>query len=490
MFIFSDIPALTVPLLDSVPSSMMPAFWCAAALLASTLSVVVGMTFASGHGGGDEDGQSPQIDTEALKKSIEALEALSERSAVQTEQLAELYVVQATLDSDNADMDVVLAPLTKAAALLRQALAGMEDGELRRSLGNVFMHQAEVYNEFDEVHKALEFYDQAIATFKPLDEQGDGEAKYDIAGIRLNRGTIYHEIGEFDKAKADLNESFTAYRAVEKISDLDTRYYMAKVSVVQGDLFRDMDEPLEVVVDAYNRAMRLFVELIDIGQTEHERDLANALLRRCMAIYEDAAGKDGQSDAERQSCCDNVLIDVGRAVDILNKLDGEDNMDAHYDLFDALVAQGALLLDIGRYDETVQVFDRAIEKFADLADAADPVTLNHYASAFENRGLSLLNLEKQAQAIADFDQAAQLRQKIVSDEFGLDDSSKAVFISALATTFANRANAHADNGDMDKALADGRQGLELMRSIANAGDDGAEFREIEKLFEEMIELWK
>ena len=428
------------------------------------------------------------IDLESLEKNVVELENVSSRTLEQTEQLAELYVVWATCKyGGGEELDGIIDLLAKAEDILKEALAEKEDDEIRRRLGNVSMHRAEVYNDFDEVDLALEYYEKSIDTFKPLDDKGDGEAKYDIAGIRLNRGTIYHEIGEFEKARADLDDSFMAYRAVEKISDLDTRYYMAKVSVAQGSLMRDMGEPLEKIVDAYNRAMRLFVELIDIGQIEHERDLANVLMDRCTATYEDYLGKEFESEEERQNKFGDILVNVERGVEILEKIVRQGHEEARYDLFNALLTEGSMLLDIERYAEAYKIFERVVNEFSEFANDSDPVLLNFFATAHENRGICSLNLDNPDEALADIGEAIRLREKIVSEEFGLDEDSKAIFISGLATTLANRANAHFSKGDTDKAMTDGQRGLDLIRSL---DDEDGEFREIEQLFESLLDQWK
>ena len=435
------------------------------------------------------DQHDHRLDKEAVKNRIAELEGLSNRTADQNEELAELYVLLGNEVYDEAEeAEEITDLLGKAEDALKAALALNADDEITRRLGNVYLHRAVVYNDFDEIEPALEYYQKAIDTFEPLDKAGDGEAKYDIAGIRLNRGTIYHQIGEFEKAKADFDESFMAFRAVEKISDLDTRFYMAKVSVAQGSLFRDMGEPLDKIVDAYNRAMRLFVELIDIGQMDHERDLANVLMDRCVATFEDYMGRDFDTETDRLNKIGDVLVDVGRAVEILERLASGGDDGCRYDLFNALTAEGAILLDIEKFDESRKVLDRAIDHFKDFADESDPIVVNQYAGAYENRGLCWLNLDETDKALSDISEAVRLRESIVSDAFDLDDETKSYFIPTLATTYANRANVHAGNSDNEKALADGKKGLELIRSVKEDMDE--EMNEIEELFENLIDQWK
>lgn len=455
----------------------------------------VAMSFTGGHDH-DEDcdcGCGNELDMDNLKAQIAELEGVTEKSVEQVEQLAELYIVQATCKWQDADMsDSVVPCFDKAENVLKDALAKNEDAELRRKLGNVYLNRGVMCNDFDEIEPALEYYGKAIEAFKPLEDAGDGEAKFDIAGIRLNRGTVYHEIGEYEKAQVDYDESFMAFRAVEKISGdvdmdtVDTRYYMAKVSVAQGALLRDMGEPLDKIVDAYNRAMRLYVELIDIGQLEHEQELANTLMDRCTATYEDYMSRDFGSDAERQEKFNELLVDVERGVEILERLDETGDEETRLDLFHALSTQGTMLLDLEKYEEAQKIFDRLIGEFEDFGTDVDPLLLNQYAAVFENRGVCHLNLDSTTDALVDFDEAIRIRESILSDEFELDDDAKAFFTPTLATNYANRANAYAEMEDVKKALEDGQKGLDLIRSLP----DNDDFKEIEQLFENLLEQWK
>ncbi|MDR0870491.1 MAG: tetratricopeptide repeat protein [Planctomycetaceae bacterium] len=429
------------------------------------------------------------FDPQAAKDQIKKLESIPLKSLEQNEELAHLYVSSAvdTLEK-GGELKAVILLFDKAEDVLLKTLKQGEDDEIRRFLGNVYLNRAVAYNDYDELEDAVKSYGAAIDVLKPLDEKADGEAKYDLAGIRLNRGTIYHELGDYEKAKADLDESFLAFRAVEKIAnDIDTRYYMARVSVAQGGLMRDMDEPQDKVVDAYNRAMRLFVELIDVGQTEHERELANTLLDRCIAVYDDYKEREFGSEQERLTKYGDVLVDVGRAVEILERVAEGGGTEERFDLFTAITTQGAMLLDIEKFEDAYNFFNRAVNEFADFADSSSPLAVNHYAGALENRGFCETNIGKFDEALVDINKAIALRQTLQSPKFGLDDDAKGLFAAGQATAYANLANVYAAQGDKETARKSCRQGLDLLKSL---NDDSGEFSEIAKMFEEMLKQWE
>lgn len=429
------------------------------------------------------------VDWETLKNRVAELEKNTARTIEQTEELSELYVAWAAELSENDNsFNEILNLFAKAETVLQSTLAQGEETEIRRRLGNVHLHRAVIYNDYEKFEPALESYGQAIETLKPLEDKGDGEAKYDIAGIRLNRGIIYQELGEFEKAKTDFDDSFTAFRAVEKISDLDTRFYMAKVSVAQGNLLRDMGEPLDKIVDAYNRAMRLFVELIDIGQMEHERELANTLMFRCKATYENYLNREFESETERLNKVGDVLVDVGRGIEILEKLAQNGNFENRFDLFQALMTEGTMLLDIDKKPEAYKVFDELIRDFADFIDEDDPEVLNSFAVAYENRGVTTMNLGNIKESLADFDKTIEIKERFLSVEFGLDEDARSVFLPTLATSYANRANAYALFGNLEQAKKDAQHGFDIVRSLKE--ELGDELEEIEQLFEDLLQQWK
>jgi tetratricopeptide (TPR) repeat protein len=428
-------------------------------------------------------------DLESLKNRVAELEKNAARTIEQNEELAELYVVLATELLENGDtLQEILDLFAKAETVLKTTLALGEDDEIRRQLGNVYLHRAVAYNDYEEFEPAIEAYGLAITTIKPLENKGDGEAKYDIAGIRLNRGIIYHILGEFEKAKNNFDESFTAFRAVEKISDLDTRFYMAKVSVSQGNLFRDMGEPLDKIVDAYNRAMRLFVELIDIGQMEHERELANTLLLRCSATYENYMVREFESETERLNKVGDVLVDVERGIEILEKLAKNGDFENRFDLFLALKTEGTILSDINKHQEAYKVFDRSIQDFADFINEDDPEVLNAFAEAYEKRGIALLSIGNVKESLDDFDKTIEIREKLLSQEFSTAEDSRFDFQLTLASSYANRAHTHATFGNSEQAKKDAQHGLDIVRSLKE--EQGEELEEIKELFENLLEQMK
>lgn len=328
-----------------------------------------------------------------------------------------------------------------------------DDRDSVRVLGLVNLSRAVALNDLGEQEAAVEGYEDAMKVLAPVANTGDGEAKYDIAGIKLNCGMIFHELGELDKAKQMLEESFLEFRALEKISELDTRFYMGKVSVALGNLMRDLEEPINSIVDVYNRAMRLFVELIDAGDLKYEHDLANALIEKCMARYEAGAGED-------------VLVDLQRGIEILEKAANEDPHHAHVELFSAQFAYGSVLYDLEKYADAISVFSETLEKFADIENTQVPILLGEYATVLDHRGMCYFALQQPDAAMADLTQAVRLLEKIWNlddeQEEEMDEVELLQMSPLLVSAYCNRATIYHQVGKKDLAAADCKAAMNVL----------------------------
>ena len=355
------------------------------------------------------------VDLDAVKNRVAELEKSASRTLEQNDELAALYASWAIVLADNGgNLDEIVGLFGKAEAILIATLAQGDDADVRQQLGNVYLEWAVTLNGHDDLPAAIDFYQKAISTLKSLDEAGNGDAKYDIAGIKLNLGIAYRELGELEKAKACLDESFLLYRAVEKICDDDTRFFMATVSIQQGNILHEMGEELGQVVDAYNRAMRLFVEVIeDQQETALERDLANVLLDRCMVTYEHWLDQEFESEVERNKVIEEVLVGINQGIGLLEKQCSEGNALARYDLFHGIALQGKVLCDAEQYAEAKQSLDRAIGEFADLCGEYADECLMQMTMVYANRAVVNLALGDKATCEQDCQKGSELIDKLL-----------------------------------------------------------------------------
>lgn len=433
------------------------------------------------------------VDLDALQKQMASLEKVANKTLEQSEELADLYVTLGTeLHLGDEDYDRVVRLFTSAEGLLSSVLQKNDDPETRRKLGSVYLNLGIVNSDYEEFDTAIDCYGKGIDVLASLDSQGDGEAKFDIAGLKLNRGTIYLDLDEMEKAGRDLDEAFLAFRSAEKIiSDLDTRYYMAKTSIVQGNLAMANEEPVGKIVDLYNRAMRLLVELIDSGQMEHEHELAMTLVRRCQAIYEDCMNSEAVAEEEHRKTIEGVIIDVGRAAEIFQKLVNEGNGEAEADLFDSLLLKGKICLENDKKQECLDINNEIVNRYRPLsADENDPFAPLRFALALESRGYAYVALEKINEALTDFNEAVQIREGLF-EVYKNDSESEIdpfIFALPLSSAYAGRASVWSLLHQSDKARADCQKGLDLIKQFQDDDDiDEEMFAEIVEQFEEMLD---
>ncbi|MDR3181898.1 MAG: hypothetical protein LBT89_03100 [Planctomycetaceae bacterium] len=427
-------------------------------------------------------------DISGKKQRIAELEKTSPRTLEQNDELADLYMDIAGCGAeDSDDFDSIIALYDKAEAVIKDALAQGEDTELQRKLANAYLNRAVALNDYDLLDDAAKYYQLAVETLSPLDAAGDGEATYDLAGVKLNLGIIYRENGELEQAKTILEDSFLLYRKIEKIGLFDTRYYMATTSVQQGGVLFEMHEPLDKITDAYNRAMRLLVEVIEDGQQlELERDLADTLLDRCAAIYHDILDREFDSVTERDNKIGDILIDVGRSIELLEKQFKSGNEEARADLFNALIMQSKILMDIEKLSEGRKILDRAVSEFPDYASPEHPMLANEYAVAYESRAECALGANDADAALADFSEAVRIREELLKDREALDPEDLNLFIPQLAAAIASRATVQAVKGDKAAAVKEIQRAMDLLNSLNQTGEEGELIDDVKEQLQEVL----
>ena len=423
-----------------------------------------GCSCGHNHGEESEEDENSSVYAE-MKTQIEELKAKLEagdKSVRRT--LADNYLALAALLQQDDYLEESVTIYEDSLELFGElAKENPDDAELARAIGAANLSRAIALNDSGEKEEALEGYNRAEKAISALAAAGDGEAKYDLAGIKLNRGTIYCDLGQYEESQKELDESFTEFRALEKISELDTRFFMAKVSVALGNLYREQEAPIEKIVDVHNRAMRLFVELIDAGDTKYELDLANVLIDKCMARYEANEGE-------------VVLVDMQRGIDIIEKCYNAGDEAAKFDLFTAMLTYGVILLDLEKYNDALSVFNEIVEKFKELEHVDEPMLLNEFAGLYDSRGMCLFNLGKVDEAIESLGKAIEIRESLWTDEWDLDDDLLAQFAPGLVSAYCNRASIYDSLGKRDLAVDDCKKAMNVLEPYAeDLGEDYDEF---------------
>ena len=109
--------------------------------------------------------------------------------------------------------------------------------------------------------------------------------------------------------------------------------------------------------------------------------------------------------------------------------------------FTKYAGEGAKLMDLGKYEEAIKAFDKAIK--------LNPV----YNSAYANRGISKAKLGRYNDAIVDFDKSIELKNQI--------DNNDETFIYWKGNTYFSRGLSKKAIGKIEEAIVDFEQAKKL-----------------------------
>ncbi|MDR3109848.1 MAG: tetratricopeptide repeat protein [Planctomycetaceae bacterium] len=467
---------------------------CAAAL------PVLGTLCKCGHcDGGDEEDDSDDCDelSEAYADTENEIAVLAQnksRTEEQSLELIGLYAKLATQKIESYEVDDAVSAYENAIGLLT-AMPDINNNDIKAR------HLAELYVDVSRLLANLGDHDDALASLskakdalKDLVGRQDGDAMYEVAQIQYHRGCIYREVGDNGEAAKALDDAFIRYRALEKITDLsDTRYDMALVSLEQAFLMRETGQPIAKITDLYNRTMRLLVELIDIGQLEHELLLAETLIDKCSATFDAYLNDEVEFESEEKEKeeFDVVLKTVTQGLDIMRRLAQEKtNVEAQEAYLDSSQHYMEMLSQRGRDDEALKLCDEVInEFFGDGSDIPDGAGFQ-YAMLLNTRGDLLRRAGRYDEAIKALDTALGTVNTEISDldlevmsQFG-DDMLAPMHV--IAQLIEDKILTFSDKGDKaaaNKCFEDAKTLIEPFRAIWQEQADEA-LKKIEEVLNE------
>jgi tetratricopeptide (TPR) repeat protein len=452
------------------------AFACAAAL------PVLGTLCKCGHCGGDGDEDDLDDDddlTDVYAETEESIAALAQnksRTEDESLELIGLYEKLATQKIECYEADDAVSAYENAIGLLT-AMPDINSNDIKaRHLAELYVDISKLQANLGEHDDALVSLSKAKDALKDLVARQDGDAMYEVAQIQYHRGCIYREIGDNGEAAKALDDAFIRYRALEKISDLsDTRYDMALVSLEQAFLMRETEQPIDKITDLYNRTMRLLVELIDIGQLEHELLLAETLIDKCSATF-DAYLKDEvkfDSTEKENEAYDEVLKTVTQGLDIILRLaQDETNVDAQESYLDSSQRYMEMLSQRGRVDEALELGNKVINDFfGDGSDIPSGAGFQ-YAMMLNTSGDLLRQAKRYDEAIKAFDAALDAVNNEISDldlevmsQFGDDMLAPMHVIVQLESDKILTFNEKGDKSAARKCFEEAKTLIEPFRAI-------------------------
>ncbi len=141
----------------------------------------------------------------------------------------------------------------------------------------------------------------------------------------------------------------------------------------------------------------------------------------------------------------------------------DESVQADNDLASAYVNKGNALYSLGKLNEAIAEYDKAILIRKDLVDSGRLELSNDLAMAYVNKGVSLRNLGKLNEAIAEYDKAILILK-------GLVESGRLELSNALAIAYMNKGNALDSLGKLNEAIEHYGDAINLWEETLQHGE--------------------
>ena len=129
-----------------------------------------------------------------------------------------------------------------------------------------------------------------------------------------------------------------------------------------------------------------------------------------------------------------AIVEYNKAIEILKNLVGNGRSELLNDLAMVYLNKGVSLDNLGRLDEAIAEYDKAIEIRKELVENGRSELSNDLAAAYLNKGVSLRQLGRLNEAIAEYDKAIEIRKELV-------ENGRSELSNELAIAYLNKGNA-------------------------------------------------
>ncbi len=145
-------------------------------------------------------------------------------------------------------------------------------------------------------------------------------------------------------------------------------------------------------------------------------------------------------------CCEKIYTQLNLPNDIAN----------------SYVGKGNVISDLGKLNEAIAEYDKAILIRKGLVESGRLELSNDLASAYMNKGVSLDNLGKLNEAIAEYDKAILILK-------GLVESGRLELSNALASAYMNKGVSLNSLGKLNEAIAEYDKAILILKGLVDSG---------------------
>ncbi len=171
-------------------------------------------------------------------------------------------------------------------------------------------------------------------------------------------------------------------------------------------------------------------------------------------------------------------------------------LNLHYDLASAYVNKGVSLDSLGKLNEAIIEYDKAILIRTDLVDSGQSELANYLAGSYMNKGNSLDSLGKLNEAIIEYDKAILTLTDLV-------ESGQSELVNDLAMAYINKGVSLYSLGKVNEAIIEFDKAIQIFKSLVESGQSeqanylasaydnkGEALAQLEKVNEAIIEFDK
>ncbi len=206
----------------------------------------------------------------------------------------------------------------------------------------------------------------------------------------------------------------------------------------------------EEAINLYQCVEKLLEYLVySKGRPELANDLAAAYLNKGVALY--SLGK-----------LNEAILEYEKAIGIREKLVQQGRGELANELAKAYLNKGVALQGLGKLNEAILEYEKAIAILAPLVQQGRGELANDLAAAYLNKGVALYSLEKPNEAILEYEKAIGIREKLVQQGRG-------ELANDLAMAYLNKGVALRGLGKLNEAIEIYGEAINLWEEMLKAG---------------------
>jgi tetratricopeptide (TPR) repeat protein len=247
-----------------------------------------------------------------------------------------------------------------------------------------------------------------------------------------------------EKSPQQISEALEHFNKAIKLDSNNTSALVARSS-----FFYQFGKFRECLADCESLIKILEDSINKLGRTVLANDLASAYMNKGVSL--DNLGK-----------LNEAIIEYDKAIEIIKSLVEQGKTELANDLASAYMNKGVSLGNLGKLNEAIIEYDKAIEILKDLVEQGRTELANDLAKAYINKGVSLDNLGKLNEAIIEYDKAIEILKDLV-------EQGRTELANELAKAYMNKGVSLGNLGKLNEAIIEFDKAIEIRKPLVEQG---------------------